>query len=222
MEFRLPFNSAKPPFYVSLTPAFLSRQINTWEGPTGSHDADPNWNSNWGDVEFTPADNKDANNAVEVLYLKDIPKRGYDADPSDTMWLTNSRVQIQDSATDAPTLSNQIELGIRDCDTKHRPWDGLTIEVTGYMEYTPNTPPYLPLTIYDVVFEFTLAKEDFQTTPLTPDENNEGLGYSPILRIFWFLIDGPEVPSGATYSTYTIQEIVSVTPTSPFEPPTPA
>jgi len=41
MEFRLPFNSAKPPFYVSLN---SEREIQTWDGPYGTHDADFNWN----------------------------------------------------------------------------------------------------------------------------------------------------------------------------------
>lgn len=217
MEFRLPFNSAKPPFYVSLND---EREINTWEGPYGTHDVDFNWGSRWGDITLEPADNKDSANAVEVLYLKDIPKRNISTE-GDSMWLTNSRVQIQNQASDAPTLSNQIEIGIRDCDTKHRPWDGLTIEVTGYISYTTSTYPF-NFTINDVVFEIVLEKDDFQTTPAISEITKPfGLGYDSDYKVFWFLIDGPEVPSGAITSEYIIQEIVSVTPTSPFEPPTP-
>jgi len=221
MEFRLPFSSAKPPFYVSLTPAYLSRTIQTWEGPYGTHDVDFNWGSRWGDISLEPADNKDANNALEVLYLKDIPKRSISTE-GDTMWLTNSRVQIQETANDSTTYTNEIEIGIRDCDTKHRPWDGLTIEVTGYISYSNTVYPFNYI-INDVVFEIVLAKDDFQTTPLISEATKPfGLGYDSTLKVFWFLIDGPEVPSGAITSEYIIQEIVSVTPTSPFEPPTPA
>ena len=226
MEFRLPFNSYKPPFYVSLND---DRYLEVWEGPYGTHDADSNWGSDWGNVDLEETSNKDATEAVEVLYLKDIPKRNATADYNaggDQFWLTNSRVQMQTRRTDYgdhdPDLNNKIELGIRECDTKHRPWDGLTIEVTGYITYYPAGGPY-EIVINDIVFEFTLAKADFQTTPVIPEiDRPYGLGYDSLFNIYWFLIDGPEVPSGAVWSYYTIQDIVSVTPTSPFEPPTPA
>ena len=223
MEFRLPFNSAKPPFYVSLND---EREMQTWEGPYGSHDVDFNWGSDWGDVNLAETSNKDAMEAVEVLYLKDIPKRNIASEAgAGQLWLTNSRVQIQPRPSDYgsvdPALNNKIELGIRDCDTKHRPWDGLTIEVTGYITYQVTYPT--ELFIYDVVFEIVLAKADFQTTPVIAEiDRPYGLGYDPDYKVYWFLIDGPEVPSGAVWSYYTIEEIVSVTPTSPFEPPTPA
>ena len=228
MEFRLPFNSFKPPFYVSLNNA---REIKTWEGPYGSHDVDFNWASDWGNVALAETSNKDATNAVEVLYLKDIPRVSYLTDPDHGLgpvqyWLTNSRVQMQRRPSDYglldPDINNKIELGIRECDTKHRPWDGLTIEVTGYITYYPAGGPY-EIIINDVVFEFTLAKEDFKIIPVIPEiDRPYGLGYDPDLRIFWSQIDGPEVPSGAIWSYYSIVEIVSVTPTSPFELPTPA
>jgi len=219
MEFRLPFNSAKPPFYVSLN---SEREIQTWDGPYGTHDADFNWGSRWGDILLENADNKDATNAVEVLYLKDIPKRSISSE-ADSMWITNSRVQMQVRPTDYgsldPELNNKIEVGIRECDVKHRPWDGLTIEVTGYIEYGITEYPFNAY-VYDVVFEFVLAKEDFQTTPVIPSAQRPyGLGYDPDKSVFWFLIDGPEVPSCATWSYYTIGDILSVTPSSPFEPP---
>jgi hypothetical protein len=224
MEFRLPFSSAKPPFYVSVND---QRELNTWEGPYGTHDVDFNWGSEWGNVVLAPTDNKDAMNAVEVLYLKNIPKRNIPSEESVSgqLWLTNSRVQIQPRRSDYgsldPDFNNKIELGIRDCDIKHRPWDGLTIEVTGYITYQV-TYPY-ELFIYDVVFEIVLAKADFQTTPVMAEiDRPYGLGYDPDYKVFWFLIDGPEVPSGAVWSYYTIQDIVSVTPASAFEPPTPA
>jgi hypothetical protein len=223
MEFRLPFNSAKPPFYVSLND---QRYLETWEGPYGTHDVDFNWGSDWGNTTLDFTDNKDAMNAVEVLYLKDIPKRNIASEGSGIgqFWPTNSRVQIQQRITNYgflnPSLNNKIELGIRECDINHRPWDGLTIKVTGYITYELIYP--IELYIYDVVFEIILAKDDFKTTPIIPIETRpEGLGYDPDKRVYWFLIDGPEVPSGSLWAYYSIQEIVSVTPASAFEPPTP-
>jgi hypothetical protein len=205
MEFRLPFSSGYSPFYYSIKNADIPNQ-------------------NWNNTEETEYDGNKEQYDVNV-FLKQSPRQSIKNEGVLIKICPIHEREVGDPAWREEDWGLQIK--VSECDIKHRPW----VDVVVIIEMIQTTPS--GSTNYNITI--SLDSTSFDTTPAVtnhgPDPGFFGAyyyrtGYDTDQIAFYSVTEilGTDITRGTVETPFritTINRIVSITPASAFEPPTP-
>jgi hypothetical protein len=181
-------------------------------------------NENWNNINASIPDyNANKEQYDDRLFLKQQPRRFYGTLRQGVYF---NRCVLEGREVGSPPWREEdwaLQIEITECDVKHRPWEGTEITVE-MAETTPTSTTY-----YNYTLE--LNSSNFAITPALTD-NYPPLGfyrtgYNTGSKTFYSItgILGTDIARGTTAKPYkktTINKIVSITPSSAYEPPTPA